>query len=88
MLEKTEGAIENGQSRETCSIGYTRHKRQTSKTKNTTHYVFFSPNTNNLNKTSDLIQTTGGKDEPNIVFIRKYGFLFNNVPFLFKFGSE
>ena len=25
-------------------------------------------NTNNINKTRALLQTTGGKDEPNIVF--------------------
>ena len=25
-------------------------------------------NTNNVNKTCALVQTTGGKDEPNIVF--------------------
>jgi len=28
-------------------------------------------NTNNVNKTRALLQTTGGKDEPNIVFMRK-----------------
>ena len=28
-------------------------------------------NTNNVNKTRVLLQTTGGKDEPNIVFMRK-----------------
>ena len=28
-------------------------------------------NTNNVNKTCILLQTTGGKDEPNIVFMRK-----------------
>jgi len=27
------------------------------------------PSTNNLNKTCALLQTNGGKDEPNIVFI-------------------
>jgi hypothetical protein len=27
-------------------------------------------NTNNVNKTSAFLQTTGGKEEPNIVFIR------------------
>ena len=26
----------------------------------------------NTNKTSDLLQTIGGKDEPNIVFMRKF----------------
>ena len=28
-------------------------------------------NTNNTNKTGALLQTTGDKDEPNIVFMRK-----------------
>jgi len=28
-------------------------------------------NTNNVNKTCALLQTTGGKDEPNIVCMRK-----------------
>jgi len=27
--------------------------------------------TNNVNKTCSLLQTMGGKDEPNIVFLRK-----------------
>jgi hypothetical protein len=41
--------------------------------KNTTcvgqHYT--QTKTNNVNKTCDLLQTTGGKDEPNIVFMRQ-----------------
>ena len=48
MLENTEGAIKNGQSRETGNIGYTRRK----KTHNTIcvghHYA--QTNTNNVNK--------------------------------------
>jgi len=36
MSEKTEGAIKNGQSRETGSSGWTRHKTKTNKAKNTT----------------------------------------------------
>jgi hypothetical protein len=42
--------------------------------KNTTQYVLditTQANTNNVNKTSTLLQTTGGKDEPNIVFVWK-----------------
>jgi hypothetical protein len=35
-LEKTKGAIEKGQSRETGNIGYTRHRTKTNKTKNIT----------------------------------------------------
>jgi hypothetical protein len=33
------------------------------------HYA--QTNTNNVNKTLALIQTTGGKDEPNIVTVRE-----------------
>ena len=35
MLEKTEGAIKNGQSRQTGNIGNTRHKTKTNKNNNT-----------------------------------------------------
>jgi len=35
MLEKIEGTIKNGQSRETGNVGYTRHKVKTDKAKNT-----------------------------------------------------
>jgi len=66
MLENTERAIKNGQSRETGTVGYTR-RRQTKEKQNTIcvghHYV--QTNTNNVNKTWTLLQTTGGKDEPN-----------------------
>ena len=52
MLENTEGAITNGQSRETCNIGYTRRRK--TKQKHSTicvghHYT--RTNTNNVNKT-------------------------------------
>ena len=33
MLEKTEGAINNGQSRDTGNVMYTRHRTETGKTK-------------------------------------------------------
>jgi hypothetical protein len=33
------------------------------------HYA--QTNTTNINNTHALLQTNGGKDEPNIVFIRK-----------------
>ena len=36
MLEETEGAIKNGQSRESGNIGYRRHKMKTIKTTTTT----------------------------------------------------
>ena len=41
--------------------------------KNTTQYVLDTTaqtNTINVNKTCTLLQTTGGKDESNIVFMR------------------
>ena len=68
MLENTEGAITNGHYRETGNIGYTIWREN--KTKHNTicvchHYA--QANTNNVNKTWALLQTTGGKDEPNII---------------------
>ncbi len=59
---------QRGQSRETGSIGYTR-RRKTKQKHNTIcvghHYV--QANTNNVNRTVALLQTTGGNDEPKIV---------------------
>jgi hypothetical protein len=69
MLENTEGAIKTGQSRETGNIGYTR-RRQTNE-KHTTicvGYHYTQTNTNNVNKTRVLLQTTGSKDEPNMLY--------------------
>ena len=62
-------AIKNGQSRKTWNIGYTRRR----KTKQKQHVLdtTIRNNTNNVNKSSALLQTTGDKDEPNIVFMRK-----------------
>ena len=40
MLEKAEGPIKNGQSRETGNIRYTRRKTKANKTKNITQHVF------------------------------------------------
>jgi hypothetical protein len=37
--EKTDDAIKNEQSREISNMGYTKHKTNTNKTKNTTQYV-------------------------------------------------
>jgi len=68
MSENTEGAIKKGKSRETGNTGYTR-RRKTKQKHNTMcaghHYA--QTNTNNGNETCGLLQTTGGKDEPNIV---------------------
>jgi len=64
--------IRNRQSRETGNIEYTR-RRQTKQKYNTIGVGdhFAQTNTNNVNKTCAFLQTTGGKDEPNIVFMRK-----------------
>ena len=75
MLESIEGAIKKGQPRETGNTGYTRRRKsKKQKQKRNTicighHYA--KTNTNNVNRTCTLIKTTGGKDDPNIVFIRK-----------------
>jgi len=45
-LENTDGAIKNGQSRETGNVGYTRRRQTKTKTQ---HYK--QTNTNNVNKT-------------------------------------
>ena len=50
MLEKTEGAIKNGQSRETGNIGYTRHRSKSNKTKNTTQKTKKMSNTDTHQK--------------------------------------
>ena len=62
------GEIKEGQSRENGNTGHTRQARQ----KHNTicvgqHYTQAS--TNNVNKTRALLQTTGDKDETNIVEI-------------------
>jgi len=63
--------MKNGQSRETGNIGYTRriNTKQTHNTICVEHHT--QTNTNNVNKTRTLQQTTGGKDEPNIVLMLK-----------------
>jgi hypothetical protein len=38
-VRETQGAINNGKSRETGHIGHIRHKKETNKTKNTTQYL-------------------------------------------------
>ena len=74
MLEKIEGAIKNGQFRETGNIWYTRQRQKEKKKNHSTicvgHYCT-QTNTNNVNKTWALLLTTGGKDEPNIICMRK-----------------
>jgi hypothetical protein len=70
MLENTDGAIKNGQSRETGNTGHTIRRKTIQK-----HNTIFvghhhgQANTNNVNKTRVLLHTTGGKDQPNIINI-------------------
>ena len=63
MLENIEGDINNGQSRETGNIGYTR-RRWTKQKHNTIcdRYHYAQTNTNNVNTTWALLQTSGRKD--------------------------
>jgi hypothetical protein len=53
------------------SLGTQYDKQNKNKTKSTTQCVFdkTQTNTTNVNKTRVLLQTTGGRDEPNIVFM-------------------
>ena len=71
-LENFEMVIKNGQSRGTGNIGHT-SRRKTKQKHNTLcvghHHT--QRNMHNLYKTWALQQTTGGTDEPNIVFMRK-----------------
>ena len=64
--------IKNGQSRETGNISYTgRGKaKQKHNTINVGHH-YAQTNTSKVKKTRALLQTTGGKDEPNTVFMWK-----------------
>jgi len=67
-VRETEGAIKNGQSRETDNIGYTRRrqaqKTKTKKQKQHTHnticdgHHYTQTNTHNVNKRWALLQTT------------------------------
>ena len=69
-LESTKGTIKNGQSRETSNIVQTGHTKQKYNSKWVGHH-FTKTNTNNVNKTWAILQITGSKDEPNIVFMCK-----------------
>jgi hypothetical protein len=56
-------AIKNGQPEK---LARRRKQKQKHNTICMGHY-YTQANTNNVNKTRTLLQTTGGKDEPNIV---------------------
>ena len=66
------GAIKNWQSRETGNTGYT-ICRETKQKHNTicVGQCYMQTNTNNINKTWTLLQTTGGKDKPNVFLYAK-----------------
>ena len=65
----------NEKSGETGNTGHTR-RRKAKQNYNTIclGYHYTQTNTNNIIKTCDLLQATGGKDEPNIVLCgNRYG---------------
>jgi hypothetical protein len=70
-LEIVKRSIKNEQFRE---IGNKR-QNEDKQNKNTPRYVLDTTvrqtNKNHVHKTRSFLQTIGGKDEPNIVFIRK-----------------
>jgi len=57
MLEKTEGAIKNGQSTETGNVGYTRH--------GTKLCIGHSTNTNNKTQTTPQKSKNMGNTDPS-----------------------
>ena len=61
--------MDNPEKLATLSTQYT-GRRKITKNKQTTIQQYTQTNTNNVNNTWGILQTTGGKDEPNIVFMR------------------
>jgi hypothetical protein len=67
-----EGAIKNGQSMNTRNIGYKWSRKQKQKyNKLCVGHNYAQTHKKDVHKTWALIQTTRGKDEPNIVLMRK-----------------
>jgi hypothetical protein len=68
ITHTTERPIKNGESRETANIEYTRRgkPKQQHNTRCVGHH-YAQTKTNNVDNTRALLQTNGGKDEPNIV---------------------
>ena len=57
-----------------ATLGTQDTRRRLTKQKHNTICVehrYTQTNTNNVNKTRAILQTTGGKDDPNIVLMRK-----------------
>ena len=69
MLENTEEEITKRQSRETKHT--TKYKQNKKHNTICVGHHYMQRNTNKVNKTWALLQTTGGQDEPNIGFMRK-----------------
>jgi hypothetical protein len=64
--------MENPEKLATLGTQNTRRRQTKQKTQHNMCWTpLFATNTNNVNKTRALLQTTGGKDESNIVIIRK-----------------
>jgi hypothetical protein len=66
MFDNNEVAIKNEQARET---GNTRRRKTQQNHNAYVGHHYAQTNTNNLNKTGPLLQTTEGKDEQNILFM-------------------
>ena len=67
-----EGAIKNEQSRETDNIGYTRRRQK--KPKHPTQYVLDTTmRKKRIKRQQAFPETTGGKDESNIIFVERKG---------------
>jgi len=77
MLENTEGAIKikiKIKNPEKLTTWGTQDQEKQNKKHNTicVGHHYSQTNTNNVNKTWALLQTTGGRHESNIVFMRKW----------------
>ena len=73
MLENTEGKITKRTIQRNCQHRVYKTKKNKTKIQHTMCWtpLYTNKQTNNVNKTCDRLQTTGYKDEPNIVFMRK-----------------
>ena len=71
MLENTEGAIKMDNPEKLATWGTQNVEKQDKNTAQCVGHHYAQANTNNVNKTWALLQTTGGKDKPNIFFMWK-----------------
>ena len=69
-MENTEWAIKNEKPEKQATKDTQDEERQKHNTLCVGHH-YKQTNTFNINKTCDLLHTTGSKDEPNIIFIQK-----------------